>query len=107
MEIASVVSGPIRTEERDQALTALIESHRTRLLSIIHKRICDQVEAEDILQDVFTEFVEAYDLGQAIEARPVNDGTELCCMPVLTCSPPSLRTRVGDQVGRRLLKCFP
>jgi len=67
MEIASVVSGPIRTEEREQALTALIESHRTRLLSIIRKRIRDQVEAEDVLQDVFAEFVEVYDLGQAIE----------------------------------------
>ena len=68
MEIASVMSGPIRTEEREQALTALIESHRGRLLSIIRKRIRDQVEAEDVLQDVFAEFVEAYDLGQAIEA---------------------------------------
>jgi RNA polymerase sigma factor (sigma-70 family) len=74
MEIASVaearicVSDPIRTEKRQQALTALIESHRARLLSIIRNRIRDQVEAEDVLQDVFAEFVEAYDLGQAIEA---------------------------------------
>jgi RNA polymerase sigma factor (sigma-70 family) len=68
MEIASAVSGPIRTEKREQVLTALIESHRGRLLSIIRKRIRDQVEAEDVLQDVFAEFVEAYDLGQAIEA---------------------------------------
>ena len=58
MEIASVVSGIIRTEEREQALTALIESHRTPLLSIIRKRIRDQVEAEDVLQDVFAEFYE-------------------------------------------------
>jgi DNA-directed RNA polymerase specialized sigma24 family protein len=74
MEIASFaearicVRGPIRTEKREQALTALIESHRARLLSIIRNRIRDQVEAEDVLQDVFAEFVEAYDLGQAIEA---------------------------------------
>src|SRR5215469_12264799 len=74
MEIASVgearicVSGPIKTEKREQALTALIESHRARLLSFIRTRIRDQVEAEDVLQDVFVEFVEAYDLGQAIEA---------------------------------------
>jgi RNA polymerase sigma factor (sigma-70 family) len=74
MEIASVaetricVSGPIKTEKREKALTAVIESHRARLLSFIRKRIRDQVEAEDVLQDVFAEFVEAYDLGQAIEA---------------------------------------
>ena len=73
MEIATAaeasicVSREIKTEKREQALTALIESHRGRLLSIIRKRIRDQVEAEDVLQDVFAEFVEAYDLGQAIE----------------------------------------
>jgi len=74
MEIASViepricVSRPIKAETREQTLTTLIGSHRARLLSIIRKRIRDQVEAEDVLQDVFAEFVEAYDLGQAIEA---------------------------------------
>jgi DNA-directed RNA polymerase specialized sigma24 family protein len=73
MEIAGVangriyLSGPVKTQNREQALTELIESHRVRLLSIIRKRIRDQVEAEDVLQDVLAEFVEAYDLGQAIE----------------------------------------
>jgi DNA-directed RNA polymerase specialized sigma24 family protein len=56
MEIASAmeariwVSNPVKTEEREQTLTKLIESHRAPLLSIIRKRIRDQVEAEDVLQ---------------------------------------------------------
>jgi RNA polymerase sigma factor (sigma-70 family) len=62
------VSRPVKTEKREQTLTTLIESHRARLLSITRKRIRDQVEAEDVLQDVFAKFVEAYDLGQAVEA---------------------------------------
>lgn len=43
-----------------------MENHSGNLLAVIRKMIRDQVEAEDILQDVFTEFIETYDLGQAI-----------------------------------------
>lgn len=55
MEIASAMEAriwvsPLKTEEREQTLTKLIESHRAPLLSIIRKRIRDQVEAEDVLQ---------------------------------------------------------
>jgi len=53
--------------QREQALTAIVEKYRTRLLSFIRARLRDQSEAEDVLQDVFAEFVEAYDLGEAIE----------------------------------------
>jgi len=61
------MSDPTRTSERQQTLTALVEKHRARLLRIIRERIQDQIEAEDVLHDVFVEFVEAYDLGRAIE----------------------------------------
>jgi RNA polymerase sigma factor (sigma-70 family) len=53
--------------KRRQTLTALVEKHRVRLLRIIRERMQDQIEAEDVLHDVFIEFVEAYDLGYAIE----------------------------------------
>jgi RNA polymerase sigma factor (sigma-70 family) len=52
---------------RNRALTETVESQRARLMSVIRRMIGDQAEAEDIAQDVFAEFVEAYDLGVAIE----------------------------------------
>jgi RNA polymerase sigma factor (sigma-70 family) len=61
------MSSPSEALKRQKTLTALIEKHRVRLLAIIRERMQDQIEAEDVLQDVFVEFVEAYDLGHAIE----------------------------------------
>jgi len=61
------MSNPTRASERQRTLTALVEKHRVRLLAIIRERMQDQIEAEDVLHDVFVEFVEAYDLGHAIE----------------------------------------
>jgi RNA polymerase sigma factor (sigma-70 family) len=53
---------------REQELVRVVETHRGRLLSMIGNRIRDQVEAEDVLQEVFEEYVESYDLGTAIES---------------------------------------
>ncbi len=53
---------------REQELAAVVETHRGRLLSVIGGKIRDQVEAEDVLQEVFEEYVESYDLGTAIES---------------------------------------
>jgi len=47
--------------------SAAVEAHRGPILSVIKNLIRDPFEAEDILQDVFEEFVEAYELGLAIE----------------------------------------
>lgn len=44
-----------------------MEVHSGKLLAVIRKMVRDQVEAEDILQDVFTEYIETYDLSVAIE----------------------------------------
>lgn len=55
-------------KNREQDLAAAVETHRGRLRSAIRRLVRDQAEAEDVLQDVFAEFVETYDLGQAIEA---------------------------------------
>jgi RNA polymerase sigma factor (sigma-70 family) len=55
------------SSKRERALVAGFQRHRLRLLAMIRGKMKDQIEAEDVVQDVFTEFVEAYDLGYAIE----------------------------------------
>jgi RNA polymerase sigma factor (sigma-70 family) len=46
--------------EQDQRLRWEFESERRRLLAFIRRRIPDEIDAEDLLQDVFYELVEAY-----------------------------------------------
>lgn len=53
--------------EQNQALAATIAKERARLKSFIRKRVADAGDAEDILQDVFSELVEAYRLPEPIE----------------------------------------
>jgi RNA polymerase sigma factor (sigma-70 family) len=63
---AILISGELMAE-RDYHITESVLRERTRLLNFIRKRISDPSEAEDILQDVFYEFVEAYHLPEPIE----------------------------------------
>jgi RNA polymerase sigma factor (sigma-70 family) len=51
----------------DNLITESVLRERARLLNFIRKRIADPGEAEDILQDVFYEFVAAYQLLEPIE----------------------------------------
>jgi RNA polymerase sigma factor (sigma-70 family) len=53
--------------ERDRDMTATIVRERTRLGNFIRRRVRDPSDAEDILQDVFQEFVQAYRLPAPIE----------------------------------------
>src|SRR5580692_12622366 len=53
--------------ERDRDLTATILRERSKLGHFIRRRVRDPSEAEDILQDVFHEFVQAYRLPAPIE----------------------------------------
>ncbi|HTJ94113.1 MAG TPA: sigma-70 family RNA polymerase sigma factor [Pararobbsia sp.] len=53
--------------ERDREIDATVVRERTRLRDFIRRRIGDAGEAEDILQDVFHEFVQAYRLPEPIE----------------------------------------
>jgi RNA polymerase sigma factor (sigma-70 family) len=53
--------------EQDQRISAAIEREQSRLRNFIRKRVTDQGEAEDILQDVFYELIEAYRLMKPIE----------------------------------------
>jgi len=55
------------TVEQDQRISEVIELERARLRNFIWKRVADEADAEDILQDVFYELVEAYRLLKPIE----------------------------------------
>jgi RNA polymerase sigma factor (sigma-70 family) len=51
----------------DQDITATVLRERSRLGSFIRRRVDDATEADDILQDVFHEFVLAYSLPDPLE----------------------------------------
>lgn len=53
--------------EQDKRITETISQERGRLRNFIRRRVPDANEAEDILQDVFFEYVEAYRLPEPIE----------------------------------------
>ena len=53
--------------EQDYLLSQAMERDRTRLRSFIRKYVADTSEAEDILQDVFYELLEAYRFMKPIE----------------------------------------
>lgn len=53
--------------EQDERLTQVIGQEQGRLRNFIRRRVADEAEAEDILQDVFYELIEAYRLMKPIE----------------------------------------
>jgi len=53
--------------ERDKRITEAVRRERGRIRSFIRQRVPDVNEAEDLVQDVFFEFVEAYRLPEPIE----------------------------------------
>ncbi len=55
------------TTEQDRRISAAVQTERARLRNFIRKRVADEADAEDILQDVFYEFVQAYRLMKPIE----------------------------------------
>ena len=63
----AVAGVPLTTAARDQRLTETFEREGRRLRSFIRKRVADVNEVEDILQDVFYEFVRADRLMEPIE----------------------------------------
>lgn len=52
---------------QNQQITEAIRRERERLGNFIRRRVPDTAEAEDILQDVFSEMIEAYRLPEPIE----------------------------------------
>jgi RNA polymerase sigma factor (sigma-70 family) len=57
----------ISMSEQDERISAAVAREQHRLRRFIRKWVADEGEAEDILQDVFYELVEAYRLLQPIE----------------------------------------
>jgi RNA polymerase sigma factor (sigma-70 family) len=55
------------TEEQNLRIRETVEREQGRLRNFIRKRVLDESDAEDILQEVFYELVEAYRLMKPIE----------------------------------------
>jgi len=55
------------TDEQNRHIAETVERERSRLRNFIRKRILDESEAEDILQEVFYELVLAYRLMRPVE----------------------------------------
>jgi RNA polymerase sigma factor (sigma-70 family) len=62
----AALSGTL-TAEQDQRITETVERERARLRNFIRRRVADAADADDILQEVFYELVEAYRLTQPLE----------------------------------------
>ena len=58
---------PAGVTEQDRLLTEVVASERGRLLRFIRRYLADEDDAEDILQEVFYELVDAYRLMKPIE----------------------------------------
>jgi RNA polymerase sigma factor (sigma-70 family) len=54
-------------DEQDRRISETIAREQARLRNFIRRRVPDREDAEDILQDAFSELVEAYRLMQPIE----------------------------------------
>jgi RNA polymerase sigma factor (sigma-70 family) len=52
---------------RNESIAEIIAGERARLLGFIRRRVADPGDAEDILQDVFFEFAQAWELPEPIE----------------------------------------
>jgi RNA polymerase sigma factor (sigma-70 family) len=55
------------TQRQNAEITQTVRQEQSRLLNFIQQRIPDRAEAEDILQDVFYQFTEAYRTIQSVE----------------------------------------
>jgi RNA polymerase sigma factor (sigma-70 family) len=54
-------------KEQDQRISEAIAREQGRLRNFIRRRVADREEAEDVLQDVFYELIEAYRMMKPIE----------------------------------------
>jgi RNA polymerase sigma factor (sigma-70 family) len=67
-EVLSVTIEPgEQRAEQNRRISEVIERERRRLFRFIRKRVDDEGDAEDILQDVFSELLEAYRLMKPVE----------------------------------------
>lgn len=66
-QMAGALSAECMTAEQDQRISEAVERDHARLRNFIRRRVADESDAEDILQDVFYELVEAYRLMKPVE----------------------------------------
>src|SRR5277367_6616517 len=68
-DVLSVATDHVGSDrsEQNRRLADVIQGEYRRLFQFIRKRVGDPGDAEDILQDVFSELIEAYRLMQPIE----------------------------------------
>jgi RNA polymerase sigma factor (sigma-70 family) len=55
------------TDEQDLRISEAVEQQQPRLRNFIRRRVADEGDVEDILQDVFSELVEMYRLARPVE----------------------------------------
>jgi RNA polymerase sigma factor (sigma-70 family) len=67
METQAIVIEKDMVREQDRKISEAVERERSRLRNFVRRRVADPSDVEDILQDVFFEFVEAYRLMKPIE----------------------------------------
>ena len=63
----NALSIKIMTDEQNHRIAETVEREQTRLRNFIRKRVLDESEVEDILQEVFYELVQAYRLMKPVE----------------------------------------
>jgi RNA polymerase sigma factor (sigma-70 family) len=63
----TALSKPRTTADQDERIVDTIRREQARLRAFIRRRIADDQDVEDILQEVFSELVEAYRLVKPIE----------------------------------------
>jgi RNA polymerase sigma factor (sigma-70 family) len=92
--------------QQDQRISEAIERERPRLRNFIRKRVADQSDAEDILQEVFYELVEAYRMMKPVEQMTAwlfrvarNRITDLFRSKKWTAATePAVRAEDGDEI---------
>src|ERR1700685_837442 len=62
-----VLRKPGMMAEQDRHIAEAIDREQTRLRNFIRRRVADREDAEDVLQDVFYELVEAYRMVKPVE----------------------------------------
>ena len=65
--MSKVLSANWMTAEQDQRIKEAVGLERARLRNFIRRRVADEGDAEDILQDVLYELVEAYRMMKPVE----------------------------------------
>jgi RNA polymerase sigma factor (sigma-70 family) len=67
MKETALISPPLALKEQDRTINETVKRERSRLLDFIRKRVPEDTDAEDILQDVFYQLVETYRLMKPVE----------------------------------------